>query len=129
MQTVVGGLIVDGRRVLAARRRHGALAGLWEFPGGKVEPGETPEDALRRELHEELALDVEVGTELPSPAGAWPISEAYELRLYWVTTRDEPRPGPDHDDVRWLTSDQLDDVEWLPSDRQALPAVRATLVE
>ncbi|NYI99993.1 8-oxo-dGTP diphosphatase [Nocardioides thalensis] len=125
MQTVVGGLIIDQSTVLAARRRAGALAGLWEFPGGKVEPGETPEDALRRELHEELALEVEVGAELSAPGGAWPISEAYELRLFLARiVTGTPGPGPDHDAVRWLAADQLADVEWLPSDTQALPAVR-----
>lgn len=125
MQTVVGGLIIEQHRVLAARRRAGALAGLWEFPGGKVEPGETPEDALRRELHEELVLEVEVGAELAAPDGAWPISEAYELRLFLARIADgTPEPGPDHDAVRWLTADQLADVEWLPSDTQALPVVR-----
>lgn len=128
MQTVVGGLIVADRHVLAARRRAGSHAGSWEFPGGKVEPGETPQDALRRELHEELALDVEVGDELPAPDGAWPISEAYELRLFVVRVlTGEAGPGPDHDDVRWLAPDELDTVAWLPSDEQALPAVQGLL--
>jgi 8-oxo-dGTP diphosphatase len=134
-RTVVGAVIVDGpaggvRRVLAARRTGPPeLAGRWEFPGGKVEQGETPEDALEREIHEELGVTVSVGVELADDGRAWPISDVYELRLF-VTTAvvGEPTPGPDHDAVRWLGADELHDVDWLESDDQALDAVRNLLV-
>lgn len=128
MQTVVGAVIVEDGLVLAARRRSGSFAGRWEFPGGKVEPGETPEGALRRELHEELALDVAVDDEILAPDGAWPISDALELRLFLARiTGGAPGPGPDHDAVLWLGADQLDSVDWLPSDAQALAAVAQAL--
>jgi len=135
MQQVVGAVIVDSltvpTTVLAARRTRPAhLAGKWEFPGGKVEPGETPERALAREIREELAVTIEVGGELSSPSGAWPISERYELRLYLaLLTAGVPGSGTDHDEVRWLSAGELGSVDWLPSDLQALPSLRRLLGE
>jgi 8-oxo-dGTP diphosphatase len=124
-QTVVGAILVRDGRVLAARRTYPPeLAGLWEFPGGKVQDGEMPQQALARELEEELAIEVAVGDEL----GTWPIDDRYELLLLLGTiTAGEPVPDADHDEVRWLSPDELDTVDWLPSDRQALAAVRAVL--
>ncbi|SDE28646.1 NUDIX domain-containing protein [Auraticoccus monumenti] len=118
---VVGAALADRLErpttVLAARRRRGALAGWWEFPGGKVEPGEAPVDALVRELDEELGLrEVTVGDELPAPDGGWPLPNGSALRVWWVVTAEEVRPGPDHDEVRWLRPDTVLDVEWLPGD-------------
>jgi 8-oxo-dGTP diphosphatase len=124
---VVGAVVVDAGRVLAARRsRPDEVAGLWEFPGGKVEPGEDPRAALRRELLEELDAVVSVTEEL---AGSpWPISTRYVLRLYAATlVSGEPAPGADHDAVTWLRPDRLDDLDWLPADRLALDSVRAAV--
>ena len=131
-QTVVGAVVVADGRVLAARRtRPPELAGHWEFPGGKVEPDEDPAVALRREIAEELDLAVTVGVELAGPDGAWPISSAYELRLFVTAVADDRRPtaGADHDQLRWLGPAELDSVAWLPADRQALGAVAAYIAE
>jgi 8-oxo-dGTP diphosphatase len=122
VQLVVGAVIVDDlrrpQRVLAARRAQPpALAGRWEFPGGKVEPGESPLQALRRELREELAVEVDLGAELVGPdAGCWPISSHLTMRLWFATLSGEPRPDVAHDQVRWLDATQLADVRWLPAD-------------
>lgn len=130
---VVGAVIVDDlarpTRVLAARRASGAAqtVGCWEFPGGKVEPGESPTDALRRELIEELAVQVRVGAELGDRSG-WPINEQLVLHLFVVQiTSGVAAAGPDHDAVRWLDGADLESVPWLASDRAALPAVRRLL--
>ena len=127
MQQVVGAALVRGGRVLAARRTTpAAAAGRWEFPGGKVEDGETPEAALVREIAEELGVTVVVRRWL---AGSAPIGTAYELVVAVADlVAGEPNPV-EHDQVRWLGPDELDDVDWLDPDRPFLPELRRSLVE
>jgi mutator protein MutT len=124
---VVGAAIVRGRKVLATRRTTPPeLGGRWELPGGKVEPGELPGDALEREVAEELRCTVEVTGWLD---GVQPIGETHELRV--ATARisgGEPAPV-EHDAVRWLGADELDEVDWLEPDRPFLPQVAAALRE
>ena len=111
---MVGAAIVRGGRVLAARRTAPAsAAGRWEFPGGKVEPGETDDDSLVREVDEELGVRIRVDRWL---AGAEEIGERYLLRVAVATlVAGEPAPT-EHDLVRWLAADELDDVDWLDAD-------------
>jgi mutator protein MutT len=111
--------------VLAARRTHPAdVAGGWELPGGKVDPGETVEQAVVREVREELGCSVRLIESLPGRA---PIKPGYELTAHVVELIDgEPIPT-EHDAVRWLAADDLDDVAWLPSDRPFLPFLRERL--
>ena len=123
MILVVAAVLVDDlaapSRILAARRRTpAALAGFWEFPGGKVEPAEDPVDALHRELAEELQITVELGSELENPAGGtWPISADHEMRLWFARINaGAPTATGSHDALRWLTAAQLRDVPWLPAD-------------
>ncbi|HEU5000976.1 MAG TPA: (deoxy)nucleoside triphosphate pyrophosphohydrolase [Lapillicoccus sp.] len=127
---VVAAAIVDDlddpTRLLAARRTEPpALAGGWELPGGKVDPGEAPLDALHRELQEEIGVTVRVGVALPSPEadGLWPLGERYRMHVWLaVVTSGEPQPIEDHDALRWLDRGDLYAVGWLPAD---LPIVRA----
>lgn len=128
-RVVVGAVIVEAGRVLAARRTGPSdLAGCWEFPGGKVEDGEDPRDALIREVREELSATIAIGDEVAADDAPWPISERYVLRLYVASVlQGELRPGADHDAVRWLALDELEPVNWLPTDRAALSAVRSVL--
>ncbi|WP_310528302.1 NUDIX domain-containing protein [Nocardioides sp.] len=119
---VVGAAIVRDGAVLAARRTAPVeAAGRWEFPGGKVEPGEAPEAALVREIAEELGCRIEVTGWLP---GLAVIGDRHELRVACgVLTQGEPTPT-EHDLIRWVTADDLDDVDWLDPDRPFLPALR-----
>ncbi|HEU4811366.1 MAG TPA: (deoxy)nucleoside triphosphate pyrophosphohydrolase [Nocardioides sp.] len=125
MKSVVGAAIVRDGRVLAARRTTPIeAAGRWEFPGGKVEPGERPEGALTREIVEELGCRVEVTGWL---AGSAAIGTTHVLTV--ATARlvsGEPLPH-EHDAVRWLGPDELDDVDWLEPDRPFLPELRSLL--
>ncbi|MFF4758512.1 (deoxy)nucleoside triphosphate pyrophosphohydrolase [Streptomyces sp. NPDC001292] len=122
---VVGAALLDGGRLLAARRSAPAeLAGRWELPGGKVEPGERPEAALVRELREELGVESEAVERVP---GSWPLRPPYELQVWTARLRPgsaDPKPLQDHDDLRWLTPAEIWSVPWLDQD---VPAVRQTL--
>jgi 8-oxo-dGTP diphosphatase len=109
-------------RLLAARRSQPPeLAGGWEFPGGKVEPGESPAAAAVREAGEELGLQVDLCD--PVGDGPWPLGDHHEMWLWWAAAcpgQPAPRPVADHDALRWLSLDTLRDVPWLAND---LPVV------
>jgi 8-oxo-dGTP diphosphatase len=131
VQLVVGAVIVDGGRVFAARRTEPEfLAGFWEFPGGKVEVGEDPREALVREITEELSATIEVLEEIVDAESPWPVSADFCLRLFLATVvSGELVVGPDHDALKWVDPGELDSVNWLASDRLALAAVRAALAD
>lgn len=128
-QLVVGAVVVDDlrqpTRFLAAQRAYPAqLRGQWEFPGGKVEPGESPQAALARELREELNIVANIGMEVMSdiPLSAWPLKPGLQMRVWLVSTdRPEISPGTSHMQVKWVTPVQALDLNWLPPD---LPIVR-----
>ncbi|GGX40109.1 (deoxy)nucleoside triphosphate pyrophosphohydrolase [Streptomyces fructofermentans] len=121
---VVGAAVLHGGRLLAARRSAPAeLAGRWELPGGKVEPGEAPEGALVRELREELGVESQALARVP---GEFPLKAPYTLHVWTarlVPGSPDPEPLQDHDELRWLTPDELWDVEWLDQDVAAVMEV------
>lgn len=121
---VVAAAIISAGRVLVAQRAAPAeLAGRWEFPGGKVEPGEQPAAALRRECLEELGLDVVVGARLGPSVH---LDRGATLVLFACTTGGEP-VAREHRALRWCRADELDDIEWLGSNRPLLASVAAEL--
>jgi len=133
----VGAAIVDDlqhpTRLLAARRSLPAdLAGGWELPGGKVEPGESPEQALHREIREELGVSIVLGRDVPGPRPdrTWALGEDYRLlvRLAAITSG-SPRTLEDHDELRWLARSQLYAVPWLPADLPVIGAIGRHLAE
>ncbi len=128
---VVGAAVVADGRVLVAQRSGGPYDGCWEFPGGKVEPGESDLSALVRECQEELGVAVvpqaflgEVVLDGVVGGGA---ASASTLRLWWALLEQGRPAALEHRALRWLAADELDDVAWIAADRPLLPAVRALL--
>ena len=135
-QLVVGAVVVDDlrqpTRFLAAQRAYPAqLRGQWEFPGGKVEPGESCEQALERELMEELGVSVHLGSEVQGdhPQG-WVLNEKAAMRVFLAEiSMGEPLPLQDHRELRWVSvkkqsGQDILDLPWIPAD---LPIVRELL--
>ncbi len=112
----------DGRYLVARRTRPIDVAGRWEMPGGKVEAGETEEQALIREICEELGVDIEVVRRIP---GEWPMHDDLVLHLYVARLiTGEPAPLEQHDEIRWVTPSEFDGIDWLPSDVDAVRSLR-----
>ncbi|GAA5077470.1 8-oxo-dGTP diphosphatase [Thermocatellispora tengchongensis] len=117
---VVGAAVVrDGRLLAAQRAEPPELRGGWEFPGGKVDPGESDREALIRECREELGVLVTLGAQV---GGDWPLSGAYVLRVWIAEIASGEPEAKEHLELRWLAPDELFQVPWLPAD---LPIVRA----
>lgn len=125
---VVGAAVIQAGLLLAARRTTPPeTAGRWELPGGKVDPGETSTDALIREIEEELGCTVVVERWLDD---AQPIGTSYLLQVAVCrVTGVSPRPGADHDELRWLAPAELDDLDWLEPDRPFLTELREVLLD
>lgn len=124
---VVGAAIIEGGRVLACERSvPPEVAGRWEFPGGKVEPGEAETDALARECAEELGVRVAVGARVGRDvrmAHGRSVLRVYAARLLHG---DEPK-ALEHAELRWLSAAELDSVDWLPADVPIVAALRPLL--
>lgn len=123
---VVGAAILDGHRLLAARRSEpSALAGGWELPGGKVEPGEGDRDALVRECREELGVDIALGARV---GGDWAMPGGVVLRVWTASVvMGVPEPLEDHSELRWLAPHEWYDVAWLAADRPVVGELRRQL--
>jgi 8-oxo-dGTP diphosphatase len=122
---VVGAAVLRDGRVLASRRTEPPrLAGQWEFPGGKVEPGEDDVTALVRELREELRVEVAVGERLGDDL---PIGDTAVLRVYLCRLVSGEPALVDHDEHRWLGADDLLDVPWIPVDLPLVEQLRGLL--
>ncbi|MGF0119965.1 MULTISPECIES: (deoxy)nucleoside triphosphate pyrophosphohydrolase [unclassified Pseudoclavibacter] len=117
---VVGAVILRGGRVLCAQRAHGGpLGGKWEFPGGKVDAGETREAALVREIVEELDCDVKVGELVATTVYAYDFAEITLTTYYCDLLGSEPRLL-EHANSKWLFPEELQELDWAPAD---IPAV------
>ena len=121
---VVAAIITDASgRIFATQRGYGEWKDWWEFPGGKIEPGETPEEALRREIREELDIDITVGRLLATVEYDYPAFHL-SMQCYLCTL---PAGTPrllEHEDARWLTREDLDSVRWLPADESIIKQLR-----
>lgn len=127
--SVVGAALVhDGRCLIAQRRNEGSFPRLWEFPGGKVEAGETPEEALVREIHEELGLEIEV-LDFAGRGGSETRSHHIVLDVYFARLVAGEPVTHAHLAFRWVDAAELEGFEYAPADVPILPIVRARLLQ
>lgn len=112
---VVASIIIRDGKLFATQRGYGEWKDWWEFPGGKIEPGETPEDALKREIREELATEIEVGNLLTTVEYDYPKFHLI-MHCYLCSIVSGQLSLLEHEDARWLAMDELDSVKWLPAD-------------
>jgi 8-oxo-dGTP diphosphatase len=128
---VVGAAVVSGDRVLLAQRSGGPHDGRWEFPGGKVEGGESDLDGLVREVREELGVGIApqafLGEVVLDGAVAGGPPGASTLRVWWARITGGELVAREHAALRWVAADELDDLDWIPADRPLIPAVRTLL--
>lgn len=112
---VVAAIIQKDGKIFATQRGYGEFKGGWEFPGGKIEEGETPEQALVREIREELETEIEVGELLEQVEYDYP-NFHLSMDCFLCTIKSGDLVLKEHEDARWLGKEQLDSVEWLPAD-------------
>lgn len=124
---VVGAVIVKNGKVLAVQRGPDkALPGMWEFPGGKIEPAETPEEALSRELSEELLCDAEVGEFITTTAYDYPFGTVVLSTYFCELGALEPRLT-EHADLLWMDPAELHSLDWAPADIPAVELIQEKL--
>lgn len=123
---VVAGVIVSGGKVFATQRGYGDFKDYWEFPGGKMEPGESPEEALRREIEEELATEVEVGKRIGTVDYDYPDFHI-TLHFYRCAIVSGDLELLEHEAAKWLGPGQVPSLDWLPADKEILPEIMRQL--
>ena len=123
---VTAAIIIQDGKVFATQRGYGDWKGWWEFPGGKMEPGETPQEALTREIHEELDAEIEIGELLDTVEWDYP---AFHLTMhcFLCTLISESMHLNEHEDAVWLSAETLYSVKWLPADEGLIPKIASVL--
>ena len=119
---VVAAVIRDGDRVFATQRGYGVNKDKWEFPGGKIEPGETPEQALVREIREELGADIVVLGRIDTIECDDPRFHL-SLQCFWCELIGAGMEIREHEAVRWITAEEAGELDWLPADRELLSRI------
>lgn len=122
---VVAAIIIRDGKLFATQRGYGEWKDWWEFPGGKIEPGESTEDALKREIREELATEIEVDELLTTVEYDYPKFHL-TMHCYLCTIISGDLSLLEHEDARWLALDELDCVRWLPADKDVIEKLSTT---
>ncbi len=122
---VVSAIIKDGDSMFIAQRNHGSLKGYWEFPGGKRKENETDEQALKREIKEELDIDINVESFVDEVIYPIP-TRTLNIRFYEASIKHGTIKLLEHSDAKWITQDHLNHINWLPSDLQLIQKLQHT---
>lgn len=124
---VVAAVICDNintsKKIFATQRGYGEFKGGWEFPGGKVEEGETPQEALKREIMEELATEIKVGDYIKTVEYDYPKFHL-SMQCFWCEVVSGNLELKEHEAARWLQKEQIYEVEWLPADVSLVEKIR-----
>ena len=127
---VVAAIICDDmkekNKIFATARGYGELKGGWEFPGGKVEPGETPQQALIREIIEELDTEIKVGERIDTVEYDYPTFHL-SMDCFWAEVKAGHLELKEAEAAKWLTKDQLDSIDWLPADILLIDQIRKSM--
>ena len=124
---VVAAIVQDGEKIFATQRGYGEFKDGWEFPGGKIEDGETPQEALKREIREELDTEIAVGELFDTVEYDYP---AFHLSMdcFWCTIVSGELVLKEHEAARWLTKEQLREVAWLPADISLVDRISDSMI-
>lgn len=123
---VVAAVIVADTKVFATQRGYGDFKDMWEFPGGKMEPGETPQEALKREIQEELATEIEVGDFIHTIEWDYPKFHL-TMHCYFCQVVKGDLVLLEHEAAKWVGKEEIDQVDWLPADRVIIEQVKQAL--
>ena len=123
---VVAAIIKDNDKIFATQRGYGDLKGGWEFPGGKVEPHETLQEALKREIKEELVVEIEVDDFVAKIEYDYP-NFHLSMNCFFARIINGKLKLKEHSNAKWLTSDELDSVDWLPADLTIIDLIKEKL--
>ena len=123
---VVAAVVKHEDKIFATQRGYGEFEGGWEFPGGKIEEGETPQEALKREIMEELETEIRVGDLIDTIEYDYPTFHL-SMDCFWAEIVSGELVLKEHEAAKWLTKNELDSVEWLPADITLIDKIRESM--
>lgn len=123
---VVCAVIRKDDKIFATQRGYGEFKDGWEFPGGKIESGETPQQALKREIHEELDTEINVGNQIETVEYDYPEFHL-SMQCYWCNVLSGKLTLLEAEDARWLTKDTIESVDWLPADKELVQKIKESM--
>ena len=113
-------------KIFATQRGYGEFKDGWEFPGGKIESGETPQQALKREIHEELDTEINVGDQIETVEYDYPEFHL-SMQCFWCNVVSGKLTLLEAEDARWLTKDTIESVDWLPADKELVQKIKESM--